>query len=200
MNRASVGRVVRVLAVTVLVAAAWRRAATAQEPWWPSVLLALVIVGAVVGGVWWWSRRDDESRGRAVAARAGWQTQAAWADAALGPALTRLGADAGRIRGGTRVTLAWSATEAQLWRGHTVLAELRWDQVWTISRTVGHAASSGNPAVELVTRDLVPLVVVPTRRPDGGMLPATRSQVDDLVQSLREVRNADGRERPPVPE
>jgi len=188
VNRQSTGLTLRILGVAAFAVLAWRKAITSDEPWWPPALAAVAVVALVVGGVWWWTRRADSTRRRAVAARPGWRTQAVWADATLGAALTQLGVTAGRIRGGTRLTLAWSSTEVQLWRGGTVLAALPWDRVWTITRTVGQAASTGNPAVELVTSETFRIVLVPTRRPDGGMLPATAAQVDALVGALREAR------------
>lgn len=196
MNRRTTNLVLRVVGVAALAVAAWRKTLTSQEPWWPSWLGALAVVGAIVLGVWWWTRRDDRTRRETVAARPGWTTQAVWADVTLGDALRSLGASTGKVRGGTRMTLAWSADEVQLWRGEAVVVTLPWEQVWTITRTVGHAASTGNPAVEMVTRESVRLVVVPARRPDGGMLPATGAQVDALVGALREGRQG----RPATPE
>lgn len=188
MNRKSTSLALRIVGVTALAVAAWRKTVTSDEPWWPSWLGALAVVGAIVLGVWWWTRRDDGTRRKAVATRPGWTTQAVWADATLGETLRALGASAGKVRGGTRMTLAWSATDLQLWKGQDVVLTLPWDEIWTVTRTVGQAASTGNPAVELVTRESVRIVVVPARRPDGGMLPATGAQVDALVQTLREGR------------
>lgn len=198
MNNQSASRILRIVGVVILVALAWRRAATSDEPWLPSVLGAVAVVGLVVAAVWWSGRRADGVRRQAVAARPGWRTQAVWADTTLGATLDQLGAAAGKVRGGTRLTLAWSTTEVQLWRGPTVLTSVPWDQVWTITRTVGQAASTGNPAVELVLRDTVRLVVVPARRPDGGMLPASAAQADILVEELRAARHAADAPAPPA--
>lgn len=180
----------RITGVVILAVLAWRRAATSDEPWWPPALGAVAVVAAIVAGVWWWSRRDDGAQQRAAAARPGWRTQAVWADATLGAALAQLGAGGVKVRGGTKLTVAWSASEVELRRRDAVVATLPWHAVWTITRTVGHAASTGNPAVELVTRETVRLVLVPARRPDGGMLPATAAQVDALVGELRTARES----------
>ncbi|GIG40641.1 hypothetical protein [Cellulomonas phragmiteti] len=198
MNRQSTSLALRIVGVAAFAVVAWRKTVTSDEPWWPSWLGALAVIGAIVLGVWWWTRRDDGTRRAAVAARPGWTTRAVWADATLGDSLRTLGATPGKVRGGTRMTLAWSATELQLWRGQTVVLTLPWEQVWTITRTVGQAASTGNPAVELVTRESARFVVVPARRPDGGMLPATGAQVDALVGTLREARQGSGTSVPPA--
>ena len=190
MNRQSTARTLQVVGVLIFAVLSWRRAVTSDVPWWPSVLAAIVLVAAIAAGVWWWSRRDDGKRRRTVAARPGWHTQAVWAEETLGAALAQLGAPAGKLRGGTRLTFAWSASGVELWRGDDVLLSLPWSQVWTITRTTGRAASTGNPAVELVTPETVRVVVVPTRRPDGGMLPASAAQVDALVATLRDARRA----------
>jgi len=190
VNRQSTARTLQVVGVLIFAVLSWRRAVTSDVPWWPSVLAAVVLVAVIAAGVWWWSRRDDGKRRRTVAARPGWHTQAVWAEETLGSALAQLGASAGKLRGGTRLTFAWSASGVELWRGDDVLLSLPWSQVWTITRTTGRAASTGNPAVELVTPETVRVVVVPTRRPDGGMLPASAAQVDALVATLRDARQA----------
>lgn len=190
MNRQSTSHALRILGVLILVVLAWRRSLTSDEPWWPAVLAGLALVAVIAAGVWWWSRRDDGVRTEAASARPGWRTQGVWADETLGAALTQLGASAGKVRGGTRLTFAWSASGVELWRGKAVVATLPWERVWTVTRTTGHAASTGNPAVEIVTRESVSLVLVPTRRPDGGMLPARAAQVDALVAELRGARES----------
>ncbi|MCM0639539.1 hypothetical protein [Cellulomonas wangsupingiae] len=190
MNRQSTARTLQVVGVLVLVALSWRRAVSSEGSWWPSALVAVVLVAAIAAGVWWWSRRDDGKRRRTVAARPGWHTHAVWAEETLGASLAQLGAPDRKVRGGARLTFAWSASGVELWRGEAVLLRVPWSQVWTITRTTGRAASTGNPAVELVTPEAVRLVVVPTRRPDGGMLPASAAQVDGLVATLRDARQA----------
>ncbi|UZN03047.1 hypothetical protein [Cellulomonas sp. S1-8] len=190
MNQQSTSRALRVVGVLILAGLAWRKSLTSDEPWWPAVLATLVLVAVITAGVWWWSRRDDGVRKVAVGARPGWRTQAVWSDTTLGTALTQLGASAGKVRSGTRLTFAWSASDVELWRGQAVVATLPWDQVWTITRTTGYAASTGNPAVEIVTRETVRIVLVPTRRPDGGMLPASAAQVEALVAELQSAREA----------
>ncbi|MBO3089415.1 hypothetical protein [Cellulomonas dongxiuzhuiae] len=190
MNRQSTARTLQVLGVLVFAVLSWRRAVSSDGPWWPSALAAVVLVAAIAAGVWWWSRRDDGRRRRTVAARPGWHTHAVWAEETLGASLAQLSAPAGKVRGGTRLTFAWSSSGVELWRGEAVLLSLPWTQVWTITSTTGRAASTGNPAVELVTPEAVRVVVVPTRRPDGGMLPASAAQVAGLVALLREARQA----------
>lgn len=190
MNRQSIARTLQAVGVLCFAVLSWRRAVSSEEPWWPPVLAAVVLVAAIAAGVWWWSRRDDGKRRRTVAARPGWHTQAVWAEETLGASLAQLGASARKVRGGTRLTFAWSASGVEVWRGDDVLLSRPWSQVWTITATTGRAASTGNPAVELVTRESVRIVLVPTRRPDGGMLPASPSQVDALVGELRAAREA----------
>ncbi|MCC2314206.1 hypothetical protein [Cellulomonas xiejunii] len=192
MNRQSSARTLQVMGVLVFAVLSWRRAVSSDVPWWPSVLAAVALVAAIAAGVWWWSRRDDGKRRRTVTARPGWHTQAVWAEETLGASLAQLGASARKVRGGTRLTFAWSASGVEVWRGDDVLLSRPWSQVWTITATTGRAASTGNPAVELVTRESVRIVLVPTRRPDGGMLPASASQVDALVGELRAAREAAG--------
>lgn len=188
MKNRHTARTLQIVGVVCLVLASWRKTTASGDGIWSTVLLAIALLAVIGGGVWWWTRRDDTARKQTVADRPGWRTQAVWADATLGAALAQLGVTAGKIRGGTRLTFAWSATEAQLWRGGTVLAAVPWGDVLTVTRTIGQAASTGNPAIELITRATVRIVLVPTRRPDGGMLPASAAQVDALVAQLRELR------------
>lgn len=185
------------LGVLLLALAAWRRAAQRGDDPLAGVLVGAALVLVVGGVVWWRSRRDDGDRARVTATRPGWSTQAVWADATAGGALRELGALAGKVRGGTRLTLAWSGMQVQVWRGEDVLTTLPWSRVVAVGRTVGHAASTGNPAVELVTDLGVRLVVVPTRGPGGGMLPAPGARVDELVARLRAAREAASAGRTP---
>ena len=188
MKSTNLSLVLRVLGVLMLVVLAWRRAAASDSSDALSWVGAAVVIGLVVLGVWWWTHRADQASRGVGAARPGWRTQVVWADETLASALTQLGVTARKMRGGTRLTLAWSGPEVELWRGAALLVTLPWTQVRTITRTTGRAASTGNPAVELVTHDSVALVVVPTRQPAGGMLPATAQQVDGLVTDLRTAR------------
>lgn len=185
MNRAKVA----LRAVAVLVLLAWRRAAASGGAAVPGIVAGLVVVAVVVGVFWLTSQRADTARRQVVAARPGWLTQAVWADTSLGAEIGRLtGGTSVSLRGGTRMTLAWSPSHVQLWRGEAVVASVPWEQVRDVTRTVGNAASTGNPAVELTTQEGARLVVVPTRRPDVGMLPAGAAQVDGLVGRLRAAR------------
>ena len=97
-----------------------------------------------------------------------------------------------RASGGTRLTLAWSTSGAELWRGgrrpHEVVS-LPWSAVAAVTVGVGHAGSSARPAVVVQTVSGVELVVVPTARAAGGLLPADRAHVGQLVTALREARD-----------
>ena len=188
MSRRPGARALQTTGVMTFVVLGVRKAIRPDDPWLPSTLGALVIVGAVIAVVWLWSRRADRTGRGANAARPGWRTHAVWADETLGDTLARLGSTADKVRGGTRLTLAWSGTSLEIARGSTVAARVPWPQVWTITRTEGYAASTGNPAVEIVTRGHARFIVVPARRPEGGMLPASATQVDSLVAELRSAR------------
>lgn len=190
MRRSASGLVLRVLGVGVLVWLAWRRSARSHDPWWLVALAAIALVGVVVGAVWWGARRDSARRARLGASRPGLTTHAVWADTTLAQGLRDLEVDPGTIRTGTRLTLAWSTTDVQIWRGDQQVAAVGWDQVWTITPTTGRAASTPNPAIEMVTRLGVRLVLIPARRPDGGLLPARAAGVEMLVGRLRAARAA----------
>lgn len=190
MRRSASGLVLRVLGVGVLVWLAWRRSARSDDPWWLVALVAVALVGVVVGMVWFGARRDRARRTRLGASRPGLTTHAVWADTTLAQGLRELEVDPGTIRSGTRLTLGWSATDVQIWRGDRQVAAVGWDQVWTITPTTGRAASTPNPAIELVTRLGVRLVLVPARRPDGGPLPARAAGAEALVGRLRAARAA----------
>lgn len=180
----------RAVGVGLLVWLAWRRGMPAGVPGWVVAVVAAALIGVVVAVAWFGARRERGRRSRRAAARPGFVSHAAWADASLAEALRELEVDPGAIRTGSRLTLAWSAAHVELLRGERVVATVPWDQVWTISATTGRASSSSNPAVELVTRLGARLVVVPARRPDGGLLPARASDVDALVVRLRDARRA----------
>jgi len=178
----------RVVGVGVLVWLAWRRGVPEGVPGWVVAVVAGVLVGVVVAVAWFGARRERGHRSRVAVARPGLVTHGGWADASLAEGLRELEVDPGSLRTGSRVTLAWSDARVELLRGERVVAAVPWDQVWTISATTGRASSSSNPAVELVTRLGVRLVIVPARRPDGGLLPARTSDVDALVERLRGAR------------
>lgn len=201
MSNRTRSTILQVVGVAALAFAAWRRLVARGDGDVGSIVLVAVLLLVVIGGgVWLWSRRDDSARKQVVAARPGWRTQAVWADATLGATLAALGAAAGKVRGGTRLTLAWSVTHVEVWRGEAVLTSLPWHDVVAIRRTIGQAASTGNPAVELVTGSGASVVVVPTRTPAGGMLPASGGRVDELVGELSAARDAAAaRQAPPTP-
>ncbi len=178
----------RLVGVGVLVWLAWRRGAPEGVPGWVVAVVAGVLVGVVVAVAWFGARRERGRRSRVAVARPGLVTHGGWADASLAEGLRELEVDPGSLQTGSRVTLAWSDAQVELLRGRSVVAAVPWDQVWTISATTGRASSSSNPAVELVTRLGVRLVIVPARRPDGGLLPARTSDVDALVERLRGAR------------
>ncbi len=183
-------RALQIVGLLTLITLGVRKAATSDEPWLPPTLGAVAVIGLTVLGFWLWTRRADRIDRETHAARPGWHTRTVWADESLGATLTGLGASVGKVRGGTRLTLAWTATTLEIRRGANVAATVPWSRVWTITRTTGRARSSGNPAVELITREHARFVLVPARRPDGGMLPASATQVDALVAELRAVREA----------
>lgn len=178
----------RAVGVALLVWLAWRRGMPEGVPGWVVAVVAAVLVGVVMAVAWSGARRERGRRSRLAAVRPGLVTHAGWADASLSEALRELEVDPGSLRTGSRLTLAWSDAQLELVRGERVVAAVPWDQVWTISATTGRASSSSNRAVELVTRLGVRLVVVPARRPDGGLLPARAADVDALVARLREAR------------
>lgn len=180
------------MGVGVLVWLAWRRSAGSDDPWWLIALVAVALIGAVVGVVWFGARRDRVRRLRLGASQPGLVTHAVWADTTLAQGLRELEVDPGTVRSGTRLTLGWSATDVEIWRGDRRVAAVPWDQVWTITATKGRAASTPNPAVELITRLAVRLVLVPARRSEGGLLPARASGVEALVGRLRAARAAAG--------
>lgn len=179
----------RLVGVGLLAWLAWRRGMPPGAPGWVVVVVvAAVLAGVVVGVAWFGARRERGRRSRLAAARPGVVSHAAWADASLGEGLRALEVDPGFLRTGSRVTLAWSDDQVELLRGQRVVAAVPWGQVWTISATTGRASSSSNPAIELVTRLGARLVVVPARRPEGGLLPARAADVGALVERLRDAR------------
>ena len=188
MRARRTGFALRVLGVGLLAWLAWRRGMPEGVPGWVVAVVAVVLVGVVVAVAWLGARRERRRRGRLAVARPGFVTHAGWADASLAEGLRELEVDPGSIRTGSRLALAWSDARVELVRGERVVAAVPWDQVWTISATTGRASSSSNPAVELITRLGVRLVVVPARRPDGGLLPARAADVDALVARLRDAR------------
>lgn len=178
----------RLVGVGLLAWLAWRRGMPEGVPGWVVAVVAAVLVGAVLAVAWFGARRERGRRSRLAAARPGLAIHAGWADASLAEALRELEVDPGSIRSGSRLTLAWSDVQVELLRGQRVVAAVPWDQVWTISATTGRASSSSSPAIELVTRLGVRLVMVPARRPDGGLLPARAADVGALVGRLRDAR------------
>jgi hypothetical protein len=191
-----IGRVLGVVGVALLVIAEWRRLMRERGQVDP-VLVAVVTVGVlvVIAVVLWWFVRRSRSRHTAVAGlRPGWSLHEVWADESLGRELVEQGVWEQGIgpAGGTRLTLTWSGSGLELWRGgrtpHEVLS-LPWRAVASVTKGSGHATSGARPAVVVQTVGGATLVLVPSARASGGVLPARAAQVSALVGALRANRN-----------
>lgn len=191
-----VGRVLGVVGVALLVIAEWRRLLSERGQVDP-VLVAVATVGVlvVIAVVFWWFVRQSRSRHAVVAGlRPGWQLHEVWADESLGRELVEQGVWERGISptGGTRFTLTWSGSGVELWRGgrtpHEVLS-LPWRAVAAVTNGSGHAASGARPAVVVQTVAGATLVLVPSARASGGVLPARATQVSSLVEALRTTRD-----------
>jgi hypothetical protein len=186
-----------VVGVLGLSVAAWSRLLRDRDRTDPRLVL-LIAIGVIVltcVAVWSRGRRSGTRQAAVAAARPGWSMHEVWADASLRPSLVQHGVWEPRMSasGGTRLTLAWSTSGVELWRGsrrrpHEVVS-LPWPSVAAVTEGVGHAASSARPAVVVQTVSGVELVVVPAERPSGGLLPAGSKQVADLVAGLRTARD-----------
>lgn len=186
------------IGVTAISFSTWRRLAASQQTAGSIALtvgVAVLVVGAVVGLVWWGGRRAAQGGQHVAQDNPGVRVHQVWADATLSGQLQRLGIWEERMNpaGGTRLALAWSPQGVELWRGakapRTVIS-LAWDQVASVTVGVGNAASTNRPAVVLSTTMAADLVLVPTKKPAGSLLPATRAGVDALVADLRTARDA----------
>ncbi|MGN8244444.1 hypothetical protein ACTHAM_001347 [Cellulomonas soli] len=191
MTRQRWGLLLSTLGVIALSANAWRRLATSDGDPVLIVLVSLLIVVLIVAGIVLAARRDSGRRRAAATARPGWSTQAVWSEAGLRDALLAQGWYIERLRpgGGTRLTLAWSGEGIELWRKADVLLGLSWPEIAAITPTTGLSGGAVRPAVAVSTTAGAQLVLVPTAKPDGGLLPASAAAVDALVHTLRAVRD-----------
>jgi hypothetical protein len=182
--------VVGVLAFSLL---AWRKLLRGETDLWVVAAAVVVVLGGIALG-FWLSVRRSQARHRAVLARrAGWRLHDVWADSSLGRELLRAGLWERRLFGGSRLTLAWSPAGAELWRGSAaapreVLA-VPWASVASVTAGRGHAGSTERPAVVVALDVGARLVLVPARRPLGGVLPADEAEVEVLVRELRTARD-----------
>lgn len=186
------GLVLGAVGVVALSVAAWRRTLTQPSSDLPlTIAVSVLVVGAVVGFVALGARRDAARRRAAAAARPDWSTWAVWSDAGLAGELRRQGWHVERLRpsGGSRLTLAWSGTGVELWRGADVLVELDWGQVASVTTATGQAGGATRPAVCLTTDAGAQLVLVPTAKQEGGVAPASPRAVTALVERVRAVRD-----------
>ena len=181
--------------VGLLVVAEWQRLLRDRGRVDP-LLVVLMAAGVLVliGVVFGWFVRRGRSRHRVVAGlRPGWTLHEVWADESLGRELVAQGVwERGMsLAGGTRFTLAWSASGVELWRGgrapHEVLS-LPWHAIASVTEGSGYAASSARPAVVVSTVAHATLVLVPCARLSGGVLPAGAAQVGGLVAAMRSAR------------
>lgn len=162
------------------------------------IAVAVGVTVLVIGGVFVWakSRDRDATKGQSTVGTEleGWTLHQAWAASTLGAALTAHGTPEPGMSaaGGTRLTLAWSASGVSLWRSgrqpHQVVT-LGWAEVAAVGEGMGEAASSPRPAIVIQTATGVELTVVPTAKPGGGLLPASRATVQQLVADLRAARD-----------
>lgn len=191
MSRQRIAYALSAVGVVILSIANWGRFASSDNDPVLVGLATALILAAVVGGIVLSTRRDRVRRAAAASARPGWSTHAVWSDAALGAQLRRQGWHVERLRpsGGTRLTLAWSDDGIELWRGAEVLVPLSWEEVAAITPTTGQSGGAVRPAVNLSTTSDAHLVLVPTARPDGGILPASAAAVTRLVTTLRAARD-----------
>ena len=195
-TRRFLGTVLGVIGVSLLVVGAWRRLLQGRNKADP-VLVALVALVAVCafGAVFWWSVHRSRSRHLTVAKlRPGWHLHEVWADESLRRELVKQGVWEPGLSptGGSRFTLAWSTWGTELWRGGRapyVVVSLPWSAVASTTEGSGHAASNARPAVVLTTLVGASLVLVPSARASGGVLPASAAQVQRLITALRTARD-----------
>lgn len=193
--RAVLGAVLSIIGGGLLVVAEWRRLLRDRGHVDP-VLVVLMAAGVLVliGIGFGWFVHRGRSRHRVVAGlRPGWSLHEVWADESLGREIVAQGVwERGMsLAGGTRFTLAWSASGVELWRGGQApraVLSLPWQAVASVTEGSGHAASSARPAVVVSTVAHATLVLVPCSRPSGGVLPAGAAQVGRLVGAMRSAR------------
>lgn len=184
------------LAVLAFSLLAWRKLLRGEADLWVVAAGATVVLGGVAAGFWLAVRRS-QARHRALAARQpGWRLHDVWADSSLAAELLRAGLWERRLPGGSRLTLAWSADGVGLWRGSAAapreVLTVPWAAVASVTAGHGRAASTERPAVVLSLDVGARLVLVPARRPLGGVLPADDREVDALVRELRAARDGAG--------
>ncbi|NMM18061.1 MAG: hypothetical protein HHJ14_13360 [Cellulomonas sp.] len=193
--RAVLAMALGVVGAGLLVVAEWQRLLRDRGRVDP-LLVVLMAAGVLVliGVVFGWFVRRGRLRHRVVAGlRPGWTLHEVWADESLGRGLVAQGVwERGlSLAGGTRFTLAWSASGVELWRGgrapHEVLS-LPWHAIASVTEGSGYAASSARPAVVVSTVAHATLVLVPCARLSGGVLPAGAAQVGGLVAAMRSAR------------
>ena len=191
-TRAAVGPVLAVIGVLALVVLAWIRLLGDHPFGLPVILAAVVALLAVAAAVFALGVRRSQSRHRAVESqRPGWRLHEVWADAGLGSQLVRQGVwERGLVPGcGSRLTLAWSTAGIELWRGGHVVVVLAWQEVASLSPGVGRPGSIARPALVIHTLAGAALVLIPQSRAHGGVLPADRACIAELLTDLRSMRD-----------
>lgn len=193
MRTRVVALVLMAVAVVALAASTWASLARSDDLGTAVVgaLVVLVVVAGVLVVAFRAAVRRTRARHRVLAARLpGWLLHEVWADRTLRAQLARSGRWVPRLRGGTRLTLGWSAQGVALWRDATAdaLAEVPWPAVVAVSPGGGSAAATSRPALVIDVVDDARLVVVPCARPEGGTLPASREAVAALVAAMRTAR------------
>lgn len=189
------GYVSSAIGVIILSLLAWSKLGRMSGP---EIAVGAVVTVLVIGGVVVWVKlRDrDATKGQSTvgAELEGWTLHQAWAASTLGDALAAHGSPEPKMSaaGGTRLTLAWSASGVSLWRAgrrpHQIV-NLAWAEVAAVVEGMGEAASSPRPAIVIQTVAGVELTVVPTAKPAGGLLPASRAAVQQLVADLDTARD-----------
>ncbi len=183
--------VLTAVGAAVLVVLAWTGLADADAG---TRGAAVVTLALVLGGVWLGIavvvRRARTAHRELTAALPGWSLHCGWADASLATQLVRSGTWERGLRPGSPVVIGWSAAGVALWRTGAQPRQLvaaTWSHVDSVTVARGFAGSTGRPALGL---DMVggQLVVTPCARANGGVLPASHLQVQQLVATLRSTR------------
>ncbi|MBO9554709.1 hypothetical protein [Cellulomonas sp.] len=196
-----VGVALMAVGVVALSLNAWRGLADGWNP--GTLLVALVLVAVILGGValaMRWGIRRGRSRHEMLAAElSDWTLHEGWADASLQAQLARAGRWERGLRSGTRLTIGWSSHGFAVWSGprtsvNGLVAE-PWSGIASVTVGTGVAASTPRPALVVETVAGATLVVVPCARPGGGLLPAPREAVAELVEHVRAARDVAGAQR-----
>lgn len=117
-----------------------------------------------------------------------------WGAVGLRDALAAEGARRGTVhrRRATPMSLTVGAEGLELWSGAAepeLVHSLRWPAVAGVAEGAGASgADRARPAVVLVTRSGNRLVLLPARRPSGGVRTAASADVRALVARLEEMR------------